>query len=176
MGKTILFADEMDSPIGTLLLMATEDSLIRVEFGSISNIKPEINEWVEKFIGDSILQHNVARFDPIKEELQDYFNGDLKLFTTPVTLYGTEFQKAVWTSLFIQAPFGKTKTYEDIAKDIKNPQAVRAVGGAVGKNPLSIIIPCHRIVGKNGKMVGYNGGLDKKEYLLKHEGVLGTLS
>src|SRR5699024_8165877 len=91
-------------------------------------------------------------------------------FSVPMKLYGTPFQKEVWHALMDTIPFGKTSTYKGIAQAIGKEKAVRAVGGAVNKNPISIIVPCHRVIGSNGKMVGYNGGLDKKEYLLALEG------
>jgi len=84
-------------------------------------------------------------------------------------LYGTPFQKQVWEALMDTIPYGKTRTYKEIAVEIGKEKAVRAVGGAVNKNPISIIVPCHRVIGSNGKMVGYNGGISIKEYLLEME-------
>lgn len=105
------------------------------------------------------------------EQLDMYFKGNLKEFNIKLNIKGTEFQKKVWNEL-LKIPFGKTVSYLDIAKAIGNEKAVRAVGGANNKNKISIIIPCHRVIGKNGDLVGYGGGLHRKKWLLKHEGAL----
>jgi methylated-DNA-[protein]-cysteine S-methyltransferase len=101
-------------------------------------------------------------------ELNEYFQGTRRDFTIPTELHGTPFQKSVWEQLR-PIPHGKTKAYADIAQEIGNPAAVRAVGGAIGKNPVSIIIPCHRVIGKNGSLTGFGGGLERKKWLLEHE-------
>ncbi|NMR96163.1 methylated-DNA--[protein]-cysteine S-methyltransferase, partial [Vibrio parahaemolyticus] len=98
-------------------------------------------------------------------ELEEYFNGDRKMFTIPIGLSGTEFQTKVWNEL-LKIPFGETKTYREIAKSIGNDKAYRAVGGANNKNPIPIIVPCHRVVGADKSLVGYKGGLDIKKALL----------
>jgi methylated-DNA-[protein]-cysteine S-methyltransferase len=105
------------------------------------------------------------------EELEEYFQNKRTAFTVPLCLDGTDFQKRVWTALRT-VPYGKTASYLDMANEIGNPKAVRAIGGANSRNPISIIVPCHRIIGKNGTLVGYEGGLWRKEWLLKHEGSL----
>ena len=104
-------------------------------------------------------------------QLEEYFTGKRKSFDFPLNPKGTEFQKKVWNALS-EIPYGKTVSYKDIATRVGNPKASRAVGMANNKNPLMIIVPCHRVVGSNGAMVGYAGGLDVKEKLLKLEGVL----
>ena len=105
------------------------------------------------------------------EELEEYFQNKRTVFTVPLYPHGTDFQKRVWTALRT-VPYGKTASYLDMANEIGNPKAVRAIGGANSRNPISIIVPCHRIIGKNGTLVGYEGGLWRKEWLLKHEGSL----
>ncbi|WP_315117133.1 methylated-DNA--[protein]-cysteine S-methyltransferase [uncultured Clostridium sp.] len=102
------------------------------------------------------------------EELDEYFLGRRKTFSITCALNGTEFQKSVWTAL-TKIPYGHTCTYKDIAINIGNPKAVRAVGGANNKNKISIILPCHRVIGSNGNLVGYGGELWRKEWLLEHE-------
>ncbi len=105
-----------------------------------------------------------------KEQLDKYFERKLKIFTIPIKIEtGTKFQREVWKALQ-SIPYGETRSYKDIAIQIANPKAVRAVGGANNKNPIGIVIPCHRVIGSSGKLVGYAGGLDKKEMLLKIEG------
>ncbi|MBX9670128.1 MAG: methylated-DNA--[protein]-cysteine S-methyltransferase [Candidatus Obscuribacterales bacterium] len=102
-------------------------------------------------------------------ELTEYFAGKRQEFSVPLDFLGTEFQKKVWTAL-LTIPYGKTKTYAEIALQIGNPKAVRAVGAANGKNPISIIAPCHRVIGSSGALTGFAGGLSKKAFLLKLEG------
>ena len=104
-------------------------------------------------------------------QLSEYFSGKRKTFNLPLLLKGTDFQKQVWQAL-LKIPFGETRSYKQIAEAIGNPKAVRAVGMANNKNPLLIVVPCHRVIGGNGKLVGYAVGLDKKEYLLRLEGSL----
>lgn len=108
--------------------------------------------------------------DQAEEEINQYFSGRLKEFKVPLDIQGTEFQKKVWRQLS-KIPYGETCSYQDIATKIKQPKACRAVGTANGKNPLSIIIPCHRVITADGKLGGYSGGLNTKTKLLAIEGV-----
>ncbi len=101
-------------------------------------------------------------------QLSEYLNGKRKTFDLPFKMRGTQFQLQVWNAL-LDIPYGETRSYKQIAEAIGNPKAVRAVGMANNRNPLLIIVPCHRIIGKNGSLVGYAGGLDKKEFLLRLE-------
>ena len=103
-----------------------------------------------------------------KMQLDEYFRGERKTFDLPLAPKGTDFQKKVWNALQ-KIPYGETKTYGEIAAAVGNPKGARAVGMANNKNPIGIIIPCHRVVGANGKLVGYAGGMDKKEWLLQLE-------
>jgi methylated-DNA-[protein]-cysteine S-methyltransferase len=103
-----------------------------------------------------------------EKQLSEYFAAKRQSFDLPLDFSGTDFQKQVWQAL-LQIPFGETRSYKDIALQIGNLKAVRAVGAANGKNPISIIVPCHRVVGANGKLVGFAGGLDNKDILLKLE-------
>lgn len=103
-----------------------------------------------------------------KKQITEYFQGERKEFRLPLKLEGTDFQKRVWKALE-EIPYGETRSYEEIAEAVHSPKAFRAVGNANNKNPISIILPCHRVIGKSGKLVGYGGGLDKKEYLLDLE-------
>jgi len=103
-----------------------------------------------------------------KRQLEEYFAGKRKKFDLPLAPKGTEFQKKVWKAL-TEIPYGETRTYGEIAAAVGNPKAARAVGMANNKNPIGIIVPCHRVVGANGKLVGYAGGMEKKEWLLKLE-------
>ena len=106
--------------------------------------------------------------DEALKQMNEYFSGQRKTFDLPLYFEGTEFQKSVWNELK-KIPYGTTVSYKDIAEGINNEKAVRAVGNANNKNKIMIIVPCHRVIGKNGKLVGFAGGLDKKEFLLGHE-------
>jgi methylated-DNA-[protein]-cysteine S-methyltransferase len=116
-------------------------------------------------------------FDVIVKQLNEYFLGKRQSFDLPLELEGTEFQKQVWDAL-LTIPYGVTKSYGEIAQQINNTKAVRAVGTAAGKNPIGIIVPCHRMIGANGSLTGYNGGIEVKKWLLQHEGAIkpGNLS
>lgn len=150
--------------------------------------KVQIKEWSfllqeenEKIIGvhfmdkiDSAGEKGVINSPVINEtikQLTEYFEGKREDFNLPLAPEGTPFQKKVWKALQ-EIPYGETRSYQDIAVAVGNPKGCRAVGMANNRNPIPIIIPCHRVIGKNGKMVGYGGGLDKKMKLLKLEGIL----
>jgi len=149
------------SPLGDVLLAATEQGLVGVWFVFGQAHMPDTRRWVADN-AHPVLQ-NAA------EQLHEYFQGKRLLFDLPLhTTGGTPFQRSVWQAL--QAiSYGKTQTYGDVARKIGNAQAVRAVGAAIGQNPHSIIVPCHRVVGANGSLTGFAGGLDRKQYLLTHE-------
>jgi methylated-DNA-[protein]-cysteine S-methyltransferase len=107
----------------------------------------------------------------VDQQLQEYFQGTRREFDLPLDAKGSQFQRSIWRELS-KIPFGETRSYSELADAIGNPQAVRAVGLANGANPISIVVPCHRVIGKNGKLVGFGGGLEIKTCLLRHEGKL----
>ncbi|HEV3164297.1 MAG TPA: methylated-DNA--[protein]-cysteine S-methyltransferase [Isosphaeraceae bacterium] len=109
-----------------------------------------------------------AAFERVRRQLRAYFAGDLQDFDLPLSLRGTEFQKRVWEAL-CAIPFGETISYAELARRIEAPRAVRAVGAAVGRNRIGIIVPCHRVIGSGGALTGYAAGLDRKRWLLSHE-------
>lgn len=119
------------------------------------------------------MERNDTEIAPVTRQLNEYFNGDRRQFDLPIDLCGTSFQKLVWQQLQT-IPYGEVRSYKDVAQAMGAPKAVRAVGGANNRNPVSIIVPCHRVVGSNGSLVGYGGGLEVKEYLLRLEGALPT--
>ncbi|SDQ84427.1 methylated-DNA--[protein]-cysteine S-methyltransferase [Virgibacillus salinus] len=164
-----LYYDEMESPVGPLTIISDGEHIVRIEYGSFNQMEAKMGKWSERYFDNPIFIHKPGKVDYVKIELQDYFNGNRSVFSFDFSFHGTPFQHKVWQALYDTISYGETKTYKDIAAAIGNPKAVRAVGGAVNKNPFSIVVPCHRVIGANGKMVGYNGGLDKKEYLLAHE-------
>ena len=155
-----LFFMEIDSPVGVLKLVANDISLIAVLWENETPNRVRLAELVEN------KQHPILL--ETKKQLSEYFEGQRKIFDLPLNFEGTEFQQKVWQAL-LTIPFGETRSYKDIAEQIGNVKAVRAVGAANGKNPISIIAPCHRVVGANGKLVGFAGGLENKDVLLKLE-------
>lgn len=123
------------------------------------------------FCGDQISDSKPNQITELcKQQLELYFNGELEQFNIPLDPKGTEFQKSVWQCLS-KIPFGKAVSYLDIAKMVNKPKGAQAVGGANGRNPISIIVPCHRVVGSNGSLTGYAGGIERKLWLLNHEGI-----
>ncbi|WP_257351426.1 methylated-DNA--[protein]-cysteine S-methyltransferase [Pseudalkalibacillus decolorationis] len=159
---------EMDSVIGPLTLLKTDFGLCRIDFGPAEKILPLIKVWLKKQLITAELEYQQESIQPYIVQIDEYFARKRKLFDLPLDLFGTDFQKKVWKGL-IEVPYGETYSYKDIATMIGSPKAVRAIGSANNKNPLPIIIPCHRVIGSNGSLVGYGGGLDKKEILLDLE-------
>lgn len=171
MSETIIYYEEMDSPIGPLLLMVHDGKAIRIDFGRLTDVKERKEKWINRYFPKAVFVCEPKKLQHIKQQLEAYFAKQQTAFEFDYQFYGTSFQKQVWEALFT-VPYGETKAYKDIAIAVNNPKAVRAIGGAVNKNPMSIFSPCHRIIGMNGKLVGYGGGLDKKKYLLKLENIL----
>ena len=151
---------EMASPVGTLKLVANETALVAVLWENENPKRVRLAELVEQADHPILLE--------TQKQLTEYFAGKRQQFDLPLDFAGTEFQQKVWQAL-LSIPFGETRSYRDIAEQIGNVKAVRAVGAANGKNPISIIAPCHRVVGTNGKLVGFAGGLDNKDILLRLE-------
>ena len=144
----------ISTPMGTLTAVEEDGALIRLDFGK--------NEPAGAEYGETGLLTETRR------QMAEYFSGNRREFTLPLAPRGTAFQMKVWNALSA-IPYGQTRSYRDIALQIESPNAVRAVGGANHHNPISIIIPCHRVIGANGSLTGYGGGLDKKEALLALE-------
>lgn len=149
-----------------MFLAATDKGLCFV--GSQNKPFDEVAHWAEKAFPGSSLKENVERLQPYAGQITEYLDGVRKSFSIPFDYNGTEFQQAVWKAL-CEIPYGETKSYSDIAHHIQKPSAVRAVGTAIGKNPILITVPCHRVVGKDGSLTGFRGGLDMKKQLLDLE-------
>jgi len=113
-------------------------------------------------------EEDASQFGPVTEQLSAYFAGELTGFDLPMQMNGTEFQRRVWKGLS-EIPYGETISYAELAHRVGNPKACRAVGLANGRNPIAIIVPCHRVIATNGALGGYGGGLDRKSWLLEHE-------
>ena len=146
----------VDSPLGPLRLAASADALISIDW-----------EWVQQREAVSV-NHPVLQ--QAASQLRGYFSGQLTQFSVPLALQGTAFQQRVWRALRHQ-PFGTATTYGDLAKTIGHPKAARAIGGAVGSNPIPIIIPCHRVLRAGAGLGGFTGGLTRKKILLSLEGI-----
>jgi len=148
----------IESPVGKLLLAADGQGLRQVSFESSKRAASVRPDWRE----------DQASFSEVVRQLQAYFHGELKAFEIPLAPEGTEFQLLVWNSLR-RIPYGQTISYAQLAQNIGNPKAVRAVGLANGCNPIPIIIPCHRVIGSDGSLTGFGGGLPNKKKLLALE-------
>jgi methylated-DNA-[protein]-cysteine S-methyltransferase len=152
----------VDSPIGQLLLTSDGESLTGLYMGTPSKSPPLDSDWAEK--------PNAAPLSEVARQLEQYFAGKRKVFDLPLKMEGTEFQKRVWRQL-TKIPFGETWSYGQLAKRLDNPNASRAVGLANGRNPIAVIVPCHRVIGADGSLTGFGGGIPRKQWLLSHEGI-----
>ncbi len=148
-----------DSAVGMLEIIGTTEVIKEINFVDADQLNKSDQTDTTPIIEQCI------------QQLGEYFKGERKEFSLTLDPDGTEFQRSVWQYL-LNIPFGQTASYLDVAKGIGNEKAVRAVGAANGQNPLVVVVPCHRIIGSNGKLVGYSGGMWRKKWLLKHEGLL----
>lgn len=166
--KPSIFYGETESPIGPLTIVCTSKGVCRIEYGTEDETMANIHVWVKKHFLKSEMIRDDEQVIPVARQLREYFNGQRLDFDVPVDLHGTPFQKKVWETLR-EIPHGETRTYKEVAQAMNAGKAVRAIGNANNKNPLPIVIPCHRVIGSNGSLVGYGGGLDKKQFLLEIE-------
>lgn len=146
-----LYQDHFETPLGLMEISATDHAIKSIYFVEQANTRNP--NWLT---------------DSAKKQLQEYFEADRREFDLPLAADGTAFQHSVWQAL-LTIPSGQTCSYGEIAKQIGNPKAMRAVGLANGRNPLTIVVPCHRVIGANGKLTGYASGTDRKAWLLNHE-------
>ncbi|WP_096201631.1 methylated-DNA--[protein]-cysteine S-methyltransferase [Bacillus sp. FJAT-45350] len=173
--QSFLYYEEMDSPIGKLTIVSTEKGLCHIHFGMAECTIPTIKGRFKKHGIKGEMIRDFEKNSSVIQQLNEYFLGGRYSFDLPLDIIGTNFQKTVWKALQ-EIGYGETKSYKQVALNIGAPKAVRAIGGANNQNPLPIIIPCHRVIGSNGAMVGYGGGLDKKQTLLHLEGALEKIS
>lgn len=166
--NSYLAVHEVETSIGMLTLAVYEQQLCHLDFGSLEENRPKLMLWAEKHGLPSVFNEDETQCAEAARQLRDYFNGDRKTFTLELLMKGTEFQRKVWTAL-AAIPYGETRSYKDIAHEVKNPKAVRAIGMANNRNPIPIIVPCHRVIGADGSLVGYGGGLKTKQFLLNFE-------
>ena len=155
MESTLVYTDYIKSHLGLVEFKASEKGIVQLIFCGSQIVDVKANRITEC----------------CKQQLNEYFEGQRKTFDVPLDPHGTNFQKSVWACL-LKIPFGETLSYLDIAKMVGRPKGAQAVGGANGRNPISIIVPCHRVVGTNGSLTGYAGGIERKLWLLEHEGIV----
>jgi methylated-DNA-[protein]-cysteine S-methyltransferase len=151
----------VSSPIGGLKLVASDRGLVAILW---ENDKPR-----RVRLTDLVLDENHPMLKKTEEQLQEYFAGKRNTFSLSLDMRGTRFQNDVWQAL-LAIPFGETRSYGELASQLGNPRATRAVGAANGKNPVAIVVPCHRVIGSSGRLTGFAGGLDAKAHLLNLEG------
>lgn len=165
--QDIIDLKRIETPLGTMLTCATNQGICLLEFTDRKMLETQLKS-IAKILNATIIQGNNPHFEILENQLQEYFNGTRFEFSVPLHTPGTEFQNKVWTALQL-IPFGQTKSYKDQAITIGNPESIRAVANANGMNRISILIPCHRVIGSDGHLTGYGGGLWRKKYLLEHE-------
>ena len=175
----ILQSTTFASPVGPLFLAASERGLVALEFDARlpgqQTIRPNPRDVRTEATQVEFEQSSKAMRGYVSE-LEEYFAGHRRFFTFPIDVRGTEFQVACWRAL-LAIPYGETRTYADIARAVGRPQGFRAVGMANNRNPIAIVVPCHRVIASDGTLCGYGGGLDIKRKLLELEGALsGTLA
>jgi methylated-DNA-[protein]-cysteine S-methyltransferase len=151
---------KMDSPVGRIRLVASNQGLAAILWEDDDPDRVPLHNITE--------DENHPKLLETEQQLKEYFGGTRRVFSVDLDFNGTDFQKKVWKAL-LDIPWGETRTYKQVAEQIGNPKAVRAVGAANGKNPISIIAPCHRVIGASGKLTGFAGGLENKALLLRLE-------
>lgn len=157
------------SPVGELTAGFTSKGLALLSFSSLSEL--ELSSGLKEF---ELTELHTDVHEELKQQLHDYFDGELKEFNLPLDLHGTNFQKKVWNAL-LEVPFGITRSYKEQATFLGDVKAIRAVATANGANPVAIVVPCHRIIGSNQSLTGYAGGLERKQFLLELESNQGRL-
>ena len=150
-----------------MLAGATEQGICLLEFTDTDRLNHEFKDLTE-LLDAEIIEGDSNYFDPLREQLTSYFDGQRKVFEIPMHIAGTPFQQEVWNEL-LRIPYGSTRSYKEQSLALNKPDAIRAVAGANGANRVAILIPCHRVIGENGSLTGYGGGLWRKKWLLDLE-------
>ena len=165
---TSIFVSRYSSPIGRILAACRNERIVRIALPSESD--GSVHKWLQhQFPHETVESGGVSVLEGLFRQLADYFIKRLQKFDLVLEFWGTDFQKLVWTAL-LDIPYGQVISYGELARRLgRSPEASRAVGSANGANPLPIVVPCHRVIGQNGKLVGYGGGLETKEWLLRLE-------
>lgn len=165
--KQIINVTRLETPLGTMFVCATEQGICLLEFTDRKMLETEFKA-LSRLLNADIIQGSNKHFDLLEQQLNEYFDGKRKEFSVPLFTPGTEFQKFAWDAL-MKIPYGLTHSYKHQASVIGKPEAIRAVARANGMNRISIIIPCHRVIGEDGNLTGYGGGLWRKKWLLDFE-------
>lgn len=165
--KNLILISRLTTPLGPMFVCATENGICLLEFVDRRMLETEFRDLQKRLNANIIAGENV-HIDQIRREIEEYFKGTLKNFKVELETPGTDFQNLVWRNLQ-EIRYGESSTYQEQAAKIKNPKAARAVASANGYNRIAIVIPCHRVLGKNGEMTGYGGGIERKRWLLNHE-------
>jgi len=162
-----IYMMEISTPLGPMLAGATSEGVCLLEFVNRIRLGEEFVE-LQQLLNAAILPGRNTHLDLLENELKDYFSGKLKSFSVTLHTPGNEFSQSVWKTLQ-KIPYGKTISYKEQAEQMNNPKAIRAIASTNGRNRLAIVIPCHRVIGSNGTMTGYAGGVEKKKWLLRFE-------
>jgi AraC family transcriptional regulator, regulatory protein of adaptative response / methylated-DNA-[protein]-cysteine methyltransferase len=165
--EKVLSFERFTTPLGPMIVIGSDEGIYLLEFTDRRALETELKQLEKKF-KCTILPGTNHHIKELKLQLKDYFEGKRQQFDVPLKIFGTDFQKKAWDAL-VKIPYGTTRSYKTQAEIIGHPRAVRAVGTANGHNRIAIIIPCHRVIGENGKLTGYGGGLWRKQWLLDHE-------
>ncbi len=165
--KQLIDLTRVETPLGTMFACAVEQGVCLLEFSDRKMLETEFKALAKR-LNATIIQGANAHFDILNRQLSEYFEGKRKEFTVPLFTPGSEFQQSAWKALQ-HIPYGSTRSYREQATELKKPEAVRAVAGANGMNRISILIPCHRVIGSDGNLTGYGGGLWRKKWLLDFE-------
>jgi AraC family transcriptional regulator of adaptative response/methylated-DNA-[protein]-cysteine methyltransferase len=161
--KTVI----IETPLGEMVAGATDEGICLLEFIDRRMLPTEYKD-LTRLLKSTLEQGDNIHLKSLRKQLDKYFSGELKEFTIPLVTPGTDFQQAVWKEL-LEIPYGTTRSYQEQANVLRRSDSVRAVANANGMNRISIIIPCHRVIGSNGRLTGYGGGLKRKKWLLDHE-------
>ncbi|TAL68616.1 MAG: methylated-DNA--[protein]-cysteine S-methyltransferase [Bacteroidetes bacterium] len=165
--KNKIYTNKINTPIGEMIAAASGEGLCLLEFNDRPALPKELED-LKILLNAEIVEGEHDLIAQTKIQIDEYFQGKRKEFSIKLNTPGTEFQKQVW-SVLIDIPYGNTRTYKNQAAKLGNPSSIRAVGKANGENRIAIIIPCHRVIGANGDLIGYGGGLWRKHYLLEFE-------
>jgi len=163
----IIYRKTIETPLGEMFACAVGEGICLLEFTDRKNMEKQFTS-LSKTLNAEFVEKEHPHFQQLEEELKEYFEGKRERFETPLFITGTEFQKKVW-QLLIEIPMGITRTYKQQSEFLGNVKAIRAVGTANGINKIAILIPCHRVIGSNGELVGYAGGIWRKQKLLELE-------
>ena len=165
--KNIILISRLTTPLGPMFVCATDKGICLLEFVDRRMLETEFKD-LQKLLNATIISGENEHIKQVKKEIKEYFDGNRKTFDVNIETPGTDFQNSVWNCLQ-KIQYGTTATYQQQAEKINNKNAVRAVASANGNNRISIVVPCHRVIGKNGQMTGYGGGIERKKWLIEHE-------